>query len=96
MAVNEVKDLNILRFASGDARRARLCLFGYFCSLEDVRRAGISLRKGIEFSKYIKLDIVASATNAYDRRNIFYFDRITYSRVNQLPILPSLAMTLKF
>jgi hypothetical protein len=64
--------------------------------LPDYHRLDISLRKAIEFTKFIKLDIVASATNAYDRSNIFYFDRISYSRVNQLPILPSLAATLRF
>jgi CarboxypepD_reg-like domain/TonB-dependent Receptor Plug Domain len=64
--------------------------------LPDYHRLDISLRKAIEFTKFIKLDIVASATNAYDRSNIFYFDRINYSRVNQLPILPSLAATLRF
>jgi hypothetical protein len=64
--------------------------------LPDYHRLDISLRKAISFTKNIKMDIVASATNAYDRRNIFYFDRISYSRVDQLPILPSLAATLKF
>jgi hypothetical protein len=64
--------------------------------LPDYHRLDISLRKAIAFTKNIKLDIVASATNAYDRSNIFYFDRITYSRVNQLPVLPSLAATLRF
>jgi hypothetical protein len=42
------------------------------------------------------MEIVASATNVYDRPNIFYFDRVRYARVNQLPVLPSLSMTLQW
>ena len=64
--------------------------------LPDYHRLDVSLRKAVTFTKNIKLDIVASATNTYDRKNIFYFDRVNYSRVNQLPILPSLAATLRF
>jgi hypothetical protein len=37
-----------------------------------------------------------SVTNAYDRPNIFYFDRLNYERVNQLPILPTLSGKLYF
>ena len=47
----------------------------------------------LKFGKYGKAEITASATNVYDRPNIFYFDRVRALRVNQLPILPSLSMT---
>ncbi len=43
-----------------------------------------------------RLEINASCTNVYNRDNIFYFDRIAYKRINQLPILPSLALSYKF
>jgi len=59
-------------------------------------RLDASIKKKIEFSKYTNLEIVASVTNVYDRENIFYFDRIRYERVNQLPILPSLGVTINF
>jgi len=59
-------------------------------------RMDVSLKRTIEFSKYLKLDIYASATNIYDRENIFYFDRVRYERVNQLPLLPSMGMTVSF
>lgn len=59
-------------------------------------RLDISLKRTIEFSKYGKVEITASCTNVYDRKNIFYFDRVRYARVNQLPILPSLSMTVQF
>lgn len=43
-----------------------------------------------------ELQIIFSCTNVYDRENIFYFDRIKHQRVNQLPILPSLALSYAF
>ncbi len=42
------------------------------------------------------LEVSAGATNIYNRENIFYFDRLTYSRINQLPIMGSLGLSLKF
>ncbi|MBR1766930.1 MAG: TonB-dependent receptor [Bacteroidales bacterium] len=42
------------------------------------------------------LELSLSATNLYSRENIFYFDRSTYHRVNQLPILTSFGATLTF
>jgi len=59
-------------------------------------RLDISITKKIEFSKRFGLEIVASVTNAYNRENIFYFDRIDYDRVNQLPTIPSLAVKATF
>ncbi|MBL7818866.1 MAG: carboxypeptidase-like regulatory domain-containing protein [Saprospiraceae bacterium] len=64
--------------------------------LPDYHRLDMSVKKAIKFTKYVGLDIVASATNAYNRENIFYFDRVKYTRVNQLPILPSVAATFHF
>jgi len=42
------------------------------------------------------IEVTASCTNVYDRANIFYFDRVSYKRVDQLPILPSLSASYKF
>lgn len=42
------------------------------------------------------LEFIGSCTNVYNRENIFYFDRVSYTRVNQLPILPSLSASYKF
>lgn len=64
--------------------------------LPSYHRLDLSLKKSFSFGKYAGLDITASATNAYDRRNIFYFDRVRYTRVDQLPLLPSLAIQFKF
>ena len=59
-------------------------------------RLDASLKRTIEFSKNLNLEVTASVTNSYNRRNIFYIDRTTAERVDQLPILPSLAATLHF
>jgi hypothetical protein len=59
-------------------------------------RLDFGLKKKITFSKNLGMDIAASVSNAYNRENIFYFDRINYTRVNQLPILPSLTVSFNF
>jgi len=59
-------------------------------------RLDISLSKRIEFSKTTILEMTISVTNAYNRENIFYFDRIEHERVNQLPLLPSGGISLRF
>lgn len=59
-------------------------------------RMDVSVKRTFEFSRYSKLELTASATNVYDRENIFYFDRVSYTRVNQLPVLPSLSATFSF
>lgn len=59
-------------------------------------RLDLSVTKNIKFSKYLGLEIVGSITNAYNRPNMFYFNRITNQRVNQLPILPTLSMKFYF
>lgn len=64
--------------------------------LPDYLRLDLSLKHIIEFSEKTSLEITASVTNVNNRENIFYFNRVTYQRVNQLPILPSLAMAFRF
>lgn len=64
--------------------------------LPDYHRLDLSVKKSFNFSKHSNLDIIASVTNAYDRENIFYFDRVRFERVNQLPILPSIAVDFGF
>lgn len=56
----------------------------------------ISVKKEFVLSKNSNLDITASAINIYNRENIFYFDRVRYQRVNQLPFLPSLGISMTF
>ncbi|REJ81301.1 MAG: TonB-dependent receptor [Bacteroidetes bacterium] len=59
-------------------------------------RLDLSLQKNIKLGKNSSLDIVTSVTNVYDRQNIFYVNRITGTKVYQLPVLPSAGITLSF
>ncbi len=59
-------------------------------------RLDASIQKEIALGTNVLLKVSASVTNAYNRKNIFYFDRVRYTRINQLPILPSLALSLSF
>ncbi len=59
-------------------------------------RMDISMKRVFKFSKYSLLELTISATNAYNRPNIFYFDRVRFTRVNQLPFLPSVSATFQF
>ncbi len=52
-------------------------------------RLDVSLKKNFDFG----LEIIASVTNAYNRKNIFYIDRRTTKRVDQLPWLPSIGLS---
>lgn len=58
-------------------------------------RLDASIEKRINVKKG-KLAVIASATNVYNRDNIFYFERVTNRRINQLPIMPSLGINYSF
>lgn len=64
--------------------------------LPDYHRMDISLKWNYEFSEKIKFEVNVGATNVYNRENIFYYDRVRNKRVNQLPILPNINLSLKF
>jgi hypothetical protein len=64
--------------------------------LPTYHRLDFSAKRIIKFNKSTKLELNASCTNAYNRENIFYFDRVKYDRVNQLPIIPSISASLEF
>lgn len=59
-------------------------------------RLDLSMKKRWEISKTSKIEANAGITNVYNRENIFYFDRLTSSRKNQLPFLPSVGMSWSF
>lgn len=64
--------------------------------LSDYHRLDGSVKKTFTMKKDQKLEITASVINIYNRKNIFYFNRVSFSRVNQLPILPSLSVSYKW
>ena len=59
-------------------------------------RLDLSLKRAFEVSKNSRLEATLSVTNAYDRDNIFYINRVTNERVYQLPVLPSFGLSLTF
>lgn len=64
--------------------------------LPDYHRLDISVQKTFRFTERLNLELIGSVTNVYDRPNIFFFDRIEFDRVDQLPIMPSLAARFNF
>jgi hypothetical protein len=64
--------------------------------LPDYHRMDLTVKRTFEFSENSSLEASISITNVYDRQNIFYVDRITGERVDQLPILPSFGVLYRF
>lgn len=59
-------------------------------------RLDISVRYKCSLKDRVFIEINGGCTNVYNRGNIFYFNRVTYQRVNQLPIMPNLNITIGF
>lgn len=59
-------------------------------------RLDVSAQKTFEISENVNLETVLSVTNGYNRDNIFYFDRVRFERVDQLPIIPSIGIRLNY
>ncbi|MDP4281237.1 MAG: TonB-dependent receptor [Bacteroidota bacterium] len=59
-------------------------------------RLDFNMKKHFFLGRYSKIDLNLSVTNVLDQQNIFYFDRITYSRIDQTPIMPSFGVSFSF
>ena len=59
-------------------------------------RLDASISKKINLSSKTNINVTASVTNLYNRDNIFYFNRVKHERVNQLPIMPSIGISIVF
>ncbi|MCB0645540.1 MAG: carboxypeptidase-like regulatory domain-containing protein [Saprospiraceae bacterium] len=64
--------------------------------LPSYHRLDLSISHKITFTEKLGLELTASVVNVYNRENIFYFDRLRYNRVNQLPVMPSVAAKFTF
>jgi hypothetical protein len=73
-------------------------LLGEFNSmrLPTYHRLDITVKKQFNFKNNDVLEIVGSVTNAYDRNNIFYVNRVSGETIYQFPILPSMGISYKF
>ncbi|NLF43915.1 MAG: TonB-dependent receptor, partial [Bacteroidales bacterium] len=82
-----ITDNGELAWIYGDYNAARLPAY---------HRLDISLNKRFVFSKKSNLEINASVTNVYNRKNIFYVNRLKGEVVYQMPIMPSLGINYTF
>jgi hypothetical protein len=64
--------------------------------LPTYHRLDLNLKKRFYLNEVSKIDIDLSLVNVYNRKNVFYRDRITGEIVNQLPFMPSLGVTWTF
>lgn len=64
--------------------------------LPDYHRLDVTVKKKFEFKNETAVEIIASVTNLYNRKNIFYVNRITNEEIYQFPILPSLGVSYKW
>lgn len=73
-------------------------LLGEFNSgrLPYYHRLDITVKKQFNFKNKSILEVIGSVTNAYNRNNIFYVNRVTSGIIYQFPILPSLGISYKF
>lgn len=73
-------------------------LLGEFNSkrLPYYHRLDVTIKKRFKFANKTELEIVGSVTNTYNRKNIFYVNRVTNEVVYQFPLLPSMGVSYKF
>jgi hypothetical protein len=64
--------------------------------LPTFHRLDFSVSKKITLSARKSIGLNFTVTNVYNRANIFYFDRVNYRRVDQLPIMPTLGINYNF
>ncbi|MEX2595853.1 MAG: TonB-dependent receptor [Salibacteraceae bacterium] len=64
--------------------------------LPTYHRLDMTLKRKFVLSVNSTLEANIGVTNAYNRENIFYFDRVNFERVDQLPLLPSAGMKMNF
>lgn len=59
-------------------------------------RLDLTLKREFVLTVNSSLEANIGITNAYNRDNIFYFDRVNFERVNQLPFMPSGGVSINF
>ena len=64
--------------------------------LPTYHRFDIDAKRKFFFNEHTILEVDLGVTNVYNRANVFYVDLLTSQTVHQLPILPSLGLTLSF
>jgi hypothetical protein len=62
----------------------------------DYHRLDIGVKYKYHISERNNLEVNFGATNLYNRQNIFYINRFTFKRINQLPLLPNVNISFTF
>ena len=64
--------------------------------LPTYHRLDIDIKRKFYFSEDVLLEANFGITNVYNRKNIFYIDIVSAEKIYQLPLMPSLGLTLSF
>lgn len=64
--------------------------------LPTYHRLDIDVKRKFYFTENVILEADFSVTNVYDRQNIFYIDIVSTEFIYQLPLMPSVGLTLSF
>lgn len=64
--------------------------------LPTYHRLDVAVKKFWELKNNVRIEANFGVTNVYNRENIFFFDRVEFERVNQLPFMPSVGMSVSF
>jgi hypothetical protein len=59
-------------------------------------RLDLSIQYMHKLNKFAYIESTFAVTNVYNRQNVFYLERISNQRVNQLPVIPSINVTIGF
>lgn len=59
-------------------------------------RLDVAVKRRWQFANKCMLEANLTLINLYNRKNVFYFDRVRFAVIHQLPLIPSLGITLKF
>ena len=68
----------------------------YAGRLPAYHRLDLSVKRKFSIGRRGLLEVSMSVTNVYNRNNIFYFDRISFDRVDQLPFIACLGANFSF
>ncbi len=64
--------------------------------LPTYHRLDLDVKRKFYFTENVVLEADFSVTNVYDRQNIFYIDIVSTEFIYQLPLMPSIGLTLSF
>jgi len=67
----------------------------YNARLPTYHRLDVSIERDFSLSPRLGITAEAGAINAYNRSNVFYVDIFTQERVDQLPVIPYLSLTVE-